>query len=268
MAKSMVKDKEQLIDQWRFAKNARNHEKNLTQKREELDQLIIQTQKDCDNKKIEAHRLQEYSLAQAKSLLHEIERKTLLLNEMNEKKREVDALLDSYEGMDIEIIKRNLAEAIMQEDPQKAGQFETMQKNIVLYQQRENENKEAIRLLNQIKTLLDETLELRKSIRRRGLLSYIFGVNPTFAITQRLQAIALLIKNHLPFFDDKPETKAFLIQLAANAEKRWGFRHLDAFLPENHHKIEHFIDEFKELAAAESHFRVVEEYKLDTWFGY
>lgn len=264
----MVKDKEQLREQLRFAKNARNHEKNLTQKREELDQLIIQAQLEYDNKKLQAHRLQEYAPDQAKTLLQEIERKELMLNEMNDKKKEVDALLDSYDAIEsIEVIKRNLANTIMQEDPQRARQFEILQKNIEHYQQRENESNEAIRLLDQIKTLLDETVELRKSIRRRGLLSYIFGVNPTFAITQRLQAMGLLIKNHLPFFDNKPEVKEFLTQLAAHAEKRWGFRHLDTFLPESEERIEYFIYSFKQSSQEQASKRTIEEVKLDEWLN-
>lgn len=262
----MVKDVNRLREQWRTAKRAHDHETNLTQKREELENHIQQLSFDLNQKELAAHRLQDYSPDQAKTLLNEIDRKQNILNEMTDKKRQIDTLLDTYEISEShEQLKQELASAILERSPEKKDKYHFLINQIRADRKELDNANEAVRLLSQIHTLLTEAWEQRKGMRWRGILNYLFGVNPYYVITQRLQAMALLIKNHIAFFEKDHEVSDFLIKLKTDAEKRWGYRHLDQFLPTSQRTLNDFIERYQQIVNESNGNLTTFEAKLDQW---
>ena len=92
--------------------------------------------------------------------------------------------------------------------------------------------------------LLEAAMQIRNSVRRKGLFSYIFGSNPNVSISQYLHAAEELAALSLSSFEHNENAtlggddlrsayKALIIvlqELRDNRTKIWGFRHLDTII--------------------------------------
>lgn len=208
--------------------------KSLIQKREELEYQIEKTREAWDKKK-----QNDLSLQTQLSFL-----KTHL--------RELDNLLDNLEEYTPEKLQEVENEWIanvltLYPDQQSAYLYmihaiensETSVKNL----------QEIHQLVMNIELLLEETLHMRQRVRKKGILSYIFGVNPNQTISLNLHTVASQIEVLRPLLKNqtgREDTWLFFSQLQKECKNRWGFRKLDDFFLKSSKKIKEFSKEIGE----------------------
>lgn len=148
--------------------------------------------------------------------------------------RELDTLLDHLEEHSpekIENLENQLVDHILSQHPELHVEYEGLQEALT-HINMQLENLALIhKSLNNVKELLQRALEARQRVRRRGILSYIFGANPNQVISQHLHAIDEQIAHILPELnsDSHRDFSVFLIELQKECKQRWGFHKIDNF---------------------------------------
>ena len=183
-----------------------------------------------------------------------LEQKKDLLHQVKKKKTQLDHLLDEMEEMsleNVEDLRKQLAEKVIQLHPEKRERYIELLASLENNASQQTETTYQLTLCNQLIHLLEGMLEVRQQIRRRGILSYIFGTNPTMAITQYKQAAELLTTTALPRVTDNALT-TFLKEFQGHCQQRWSFGRLDTFftkaLEEAKTFQEHFASQQKILS--------------------
>lgn len=198
---------------------------DLFKKREELEIFEIELQK-----KINEENAKQFPSKH----VNEADEKSLKL--LKKKKQEIDRSLDSI-GEDIheqiEAQRAELLTAIFQSYPDQKLYYTKMLDDLETVDQDLQKLSAANILCANLETSLLQIVTIRQEIRRKGILSYIFGTNPNVAITQHLKFIELEIKETMPSFEQHEafkELTSYLISLHEQSKTRWGFRKIDAMV--------------------------------------
>lgn len=166
--------------------------------------------------------------------------------------RELDTLLDHLEEHSpekIENLENQLIARILDLHPELQKEYDEFQQAL---EQEETKYKNLQTLdkgLNSINELLQGALNARQKIRRKGILSYIFGTNPNQKISQHLHAIHEEIGTLLPWLDElgyDPDFSDFFIELQRECKERWGFRKIDTFFKQAHESLRNFREKVDE----------------------
>lgn len=150
----------------------------------------------------------------------------------------LDHALDEIESIlqiDEETLKENLAMELLSRHPDEKLFYDNIKSQITTCKIQTSKIERWIQLCQQLIQLLETTQSVRQTIRRRGILSYIFGGNPTVIISQHLQAAELLIAKAEPelvtsedtFKPTLREFSLFLKGLRKECGERWGFNKID-----------------------------------------
>jgi ferredoxin-fold anticodon binding domain-containing protein len=232
---------------WQQAELAFQQKESLTIKREEIEQLIEQSTKLIESSELSAYRSLTSNLQNAKLMLQESEVQRAKLKQLNSKKRDIDIVLDESEEVTLETLnelKEELADKIISLNADKKSAYEKLKAQRNGYQLAAKESAELGVTLGQLDQLIGTALAHRQIIKRQGLLSYIFGVNPNIAITKNLHAAELLIRTTLPKIYSGlhqnqlfRETYMFLEELAPHCVQRWGFGKIDQFFTQSHQQL-------------------------------
>lgn len=250
------------------AESALHRQEPLLIKREEL-------QKHEDELKQQV----QYLLAISSPLLKQNEE---LLSQVKHKKSQLDHLLDEFEENSDERVNHlqaQLAEKIVQLQPDKQSLYEELQTGLRQTGQLLEEVMSIEALTAQLIHLLESLLAVRQQIRRQGLWSYIFGSNPTAAITQYLQGTELLVRTGLPKVQKAAQESfgnlelretytafaAFLETLQKECLKRWGFGRLDTVFPSALQELITFKAHFEKEQQALFAKRTALKAQLDAW---
>lgn len=164
--------------------------------------------------------------------------------------RELDTLLDHLEEHSpdkmAQLEEKLIASILL--DPSLRKEYEEIIYSLEQTKQKSKSLDRIYQILAHLHALLKEVLEARQMIRKRGILSYIFGANPNQIISQHLHAIDEQIHLILPLIDD-PKLDTFLQNLQKESRLRWGFKKIDTVFEEAYVLLEqtlmHFQQELK-----------------------
>lgn len=175
----------------------------------------------------------------AQNLSKEIELHQQFLVKAKKKKQELDHLLDILEDSTeekIDIIRRQLVDAILKADPQQQSIYEHLEAErsqlATLFAQLSSISEVCIHLA-EILAIIHDT---RQKVRRQWIFGYLFGKNPHVVIAQQLHAAELLCETALTTLEQQKEIplhelhrdlKGFLKELHKHCKQRWGFKTLD-----------------------------------------
>lgn len=241
--------------------------------REELDRQIEKLKKE---KPLLLHRS-----ASIERRSQQIQEKETLIRQLKQKRQQVDRLLDQSEEITEEDLEKNreyLIQAILYFHPEEREEEES--RNVQFLQMSGMEKKIIFLLppLVELRERLTHALQIRHSIRGRGLLQYIVGISPNLLIEKDfkegerlLQALLPHLQDDLKEVDDL-EMKNLYQQLIRLGERllhelrmRWGFRHLDTFFKRSHEEISLYTLQMEEKLSAVQEKKKRLEQQMKDW---
>lgn len=257
----------------------------LLDKREELNRLIQNRQDDLEKTLIQLHQNPRLEYEEAKTydkLNNKINKDKALLEELKQKRRELDHRLDKTEELtseSLDHLRLELTEFILQQHPEQRE--ERQQRNQQLEEQKQLERNlerlhEALKKLHSIITAIHET---RRSINGRGILNYIFGISPNMIIERHLNECARLIEATLQlltrFKDENPHSamiplyeklQAFLLKIQPHFKGIWGFRQIDTTFVEIQAELALHLNEFHQALINVKNKKNELEIEKEIWF--
>lgn len=244
----MIPDEEiqRLRNEWLHVEQSLQKWTALSRQREELYDQEKALKDSLQANLIAMHQKQSYEPATAKQFKEIIDSQNKLLDQLKHKKSEIDHLLDVLEDNSPEkagSLKSQLAEALIHRQPDQMEYYEKIKSAIIQNTVAKDELSHVVHVLDKLAELIEKTLNIRQSIKKRGILTYIFGSNPNVVITQHLQAAHLLTSTVLPIIkkncldhslDDKVRENytaliSFLENFSLKCKERWGFKQIDIF---------------------------------------
>lgn len=253
----------------------------LSVKRDELElkeqELIEKFQSD----NLALHRMADDD-EQASAMKAKISQQEDLINQIKKKKQELDSLLDSLEELSDDKIKQ-LREAlindILKESPDQAAFYQSLSLALERTKAFENELRDSQNIFNQLVKLLDAAITVRKSVKKRGIFSYILGVNPNISISQYLHAAESLTVLSLPTIAHRAsqtlggselqekyqEIHVFLNEFRHQCKMQWGFRHIDTIFTSALERIKGFQEFFENEIQKQIRERENLQKQVDNW---
>lgn len=243
--RALYVDIQQLKKEWLNAQHAHDHWNQLIAKRDALENQIEQLHNQLDDNILQLHKAQHTNDSSSEVLSQEIAQQQSLLATARQKKQEIDHLLDAWEAsntLTIEQLRTRLIDAILQFKPDQQSTYLHMHSSIEQVQSRSAELEEVCQICAKLIEVLDVAMQIRQTVRRQLIFSYIFGENPNVRISQQLQEAEKLSKAslarlethrayHQPADGDVKEAYAEINTLLHNLQiqcgKRWGFKTLD-----------------------------------------
>lgn len=187
--------------------------------------------------------------------------------------RELDHLLDHLEGYSpekIEILETQLLEKLFIVHPELKTEFDLLQQSLKKEEMNFNNFEFVYKISIVIKDLLKGILETRQKIRRWGILSYIFGMNPNQLITQYMHAISEHISVILQWVKENkvevdPALNSFFFSLQEECQKRWGFRKIDIFFKEAYSELSSLIQSMEEKMNVLEGGKLKKKEEMENW---
>lgn len=168
--------------------------------------------------------------------------------------KELDHLLDQLEEFSEEnlgIMENQLVELLLITYPELQTDYDLLQTSLKKTEAQLKSHQFIYENLKQMEQLLQKTLDVRKRIKKEGILSYIFGNNPNQVISQNLKAIANQIDLILPWFQKNKtldsEYLEFLLDFHRECKQRWGFKKMDLYFQDTLIKLKKLTDMFDHL---------------------
>jgi len=223
----------------------------LLKQRNELEEAISQLQEEVEG---------SFFAPDRRSL---IEQNKTMLVQIQQKKHEVDHQLDHLEHYTTEYIdnlEQQLVDDILTLYPEEISFHNEMTNALELAQQYHNELNEICHICEQVKQPLEEIEKVLHTIRRRWILSYMFGENPNARILHLLEvthqtALSALkkIEKHnihkLPFTTPAKalyqELTALLSKLEIETKRRWNFKTAKTLSNTTLHELSKIENQFK-----------------------
>lgn len=180
--------------------------------------------------------------------------KQALLKELKAKRQQIDHVLDSLEDFSeerVDVLRHLLREKTIELYPERALLYEELnhlKKKTLFFQ-------ELSLHLTTLLSFLVKARESREKIKRRGILSYIFGENPTVAISTNLEAAGLQAKRLAELLkgDQNEPLLALLHKLHEECKKPWGFNRIDTFFIPAENELVRFLAENDQSAKNSLH---------------
>lgn len=265
------------------AENAHQKWLLLSVKRDELElreqELIEKFQSD----NLTLHRMSDDD-DQASALKVKVAQQENLINQIKKKKQELDSLLDSLEELSEEKIKQlreTLIYDILKESPDQAALYDSLSLALERIKAFENELRDSQTIFNQLAKLLEAAIAVRKSIKKRGIFSYILGVNPNISISQYLHAAESLTTLSLPTITHRAshslggpqlqekyqEIAIFLDEFLHQCKMQWGFRHIDTIFTKALERIKDFEEFFENEIRKKIIERENSQKEIDNWLN-
>lgn len=218
----------------------------LEEKRIELENHCLRLKTQLEKQLLKAYEAESRIKDEAQALFTQAEELKKELDASNLQLKKIDQNLDRLEDLDdkhlIEV-RNNLIQALLKAFPEELPNYENLCREMSHFQAIESENNTLLKFHCRIIHLLEIIKEVRAAIKRRWILSYLFGANPNIQITQSIQAILSLIEMDTPKLLDiqhhsrDEQTKALAsdslklaAQLKIDSQKRWSYRHIDKHL--------------------------------------
>lgn len=254
----------------------------LTNKRDELEEIEERLLAEVEEKRLELHRKSESDQEESQKLSLGLKRLEEQFHQATKDKREVDRLIDLLEytsAEEIELLKKNLVEAILEQFPEQNSNYEELQFRLQGAQKEFAEIAQIEAGCKKLNILLSQTLEMRKTVKQKGLLSYILGTNPNVTISLLLKGadeiaghLISISKNglekirHDPLLTQKCiDFVEFLETFRVEAKKTWGFRHIDTKITHSWEILGQFDEFFKnELQELDKKLNVM-QLEIDRW---
>ena len=208
--------KKQLAD----SQGLRNEEARLSEFREKLESEITVLEHDIQ----ESHYKHE-----------EIESKKRLTSECQAKMLEIDHILDELEEWTEEkvvAITVELISLILQLHPEQQLAYNDLFSRLNDANHMEIHYKTIESHLNQIIAALNTMITKRGEVKKRGVLSYIWGPNPNVIIGRSLKEVCDTAEACLTCEPQSEVIRDELKELMGHCKGRWGFRTIDkVFIP-------------------------------------
>jgi len=214
---------------------------SLIQKREELE---FQIEKIKNSFKLEENK----KLLESPSFL-----------DLKKHLKELDHLLDYLEDYShdrCEQLENMLIIKILSIDPDERTTYERIENSLMDIENKILTYKGIYEMIDIIDNLFQQIFNARQQVRRRGILSYIFGVNPNATISLHLHAIQKQIDYILPLIRESSSTSSvpfenedlysFFIKLQNECNNRWGFTKIDHYFVNAHGHLKQFSRKMKE----------------------
>lgn len=254
---------QQLKQLWQHAIKAHRQHYLLLATREDLMSKIISIQ-------------EEFKLNYFLPKENTLKEKQLDLKNLLIKKQEIDILLDDIEEITdktIEEFKERLINEIIKTFPEKNTFYQELIAKIKRADFLEKLESRAEEVFHQLNESINRALVIRKSVKGKGILQYIFGKSPNIAISQCLHEGLQIVKAAIPFFDQYPFTNneeaaaitELLSEIQIQCNKQWGFKHLDTVLTELFKKVKNMEDQFRLKRQATSHLKEQLDRELVEW---
>lgn len=221
---------------------------------------------------------------QAKGLFTQAEALSKELEAATSQLKKIDQNLDRLEDLDekqLAEIRDNLIRSLLKTFPEDLPFYETLCREMERLQAIESETHTLLKFHHRIIQLLEAIKNVRAQIKKRWILSYLFGANPNIQITQSIQGLLSLIEMDTPKLldiqqlghDEQTKTLAaaslkLASQLKVDGQKRWGYRHIDNHLLKrlnDFHDLAKLV-ETKEIEIKEA--RLAQELSLENWLNH
>jgi hypothetical protein len=230
-----------LKDELQEAKEGHTHWQALLPQRESLQETIEKMQNGIEEA---CNRLESQSAdtSEATSALqNEIEKQRSLLKRIKKQKLEMDHLLDNLEeGSEerVESINRQLVKAILDLYPDQQSVYTLMEDEHNKIVNELNGLSDLVQICEELKQSLEKIHNTRQTVRKQGLLRYLFGQNPNVIIAQELHNLSELSESSMPMIEahesEKNKSAALFKELRnlmeslyKHSKQRWGFKIID-----------------------------------------
>lgn len=233
----------------------------LAKKREELENILLETQIKSQHSLLKAHQKKQQDTELASKYYSQANEYEKMSQDLLKKLSLVDKEIDKWEEAeeeDILQLQNALIHIILKRYPDQNEIIEVIK-------QKEKENKELnekinglIESLANIEHLITTIVITRKRIKNQGILSYIFGSSPNLMIAQCLQGIqAIVNEEQKTIAEIRPqhsnsnlnalldELQIYAENLFKDCEKRWNYRHLDTLIEKNFLKAQEFKEKLE-----------------------
>lgn len=228
---------------------------------ETLKQEIDRLKSELDQMEL-AFKRQELLLRKREELEIEIEKldhsrafeeKAQLLKMMKNKRQEIDNSLDAIEE-NIEESILNLRTGIKQKMlllyPEKEESYAQLSTEMERIKREKLFLQEISFQIETLLSILSKALEARQKIKRLGLLSYLFGENPTDVISMHLKGAETQAKLLLDLINEQNANHTALLQFLSafqeETQKRWGFKRMDTIFIDAEKQLQGFLKENEE----------------------
>lgn len=263
MPESSDKEIERLRNEWVNAQQSHRRWQSLIDKRDILEIKVRDLEGEIESLTLKAHQKHATHPKSAAQLMTEIESKKALLKNLKDKKRELDDLLDNLELITEDTIaelENRLMDEILKQNPGQRQALDEIQRGIKNVEAKQKALETTCQVYEKLEEHIRQVLDTRQDIKRRGILSYIFGPSPNWIISKQLQSAEALISSVLPKLQELSSSAAsdeallqgykesleFLEKLREDCTKRWGFAHLDVVIASAMSTLQSQLNSFKE----------------------
>ena len=254
-----------LIKQRTELENAEQALKNrqlLIHKRESLEKAIVNLQEEIEEDFHQFHNKGKTEGEAYPLFQNTLCEKQKHLRQLKQAEGKLDELLDQTEDMTHESLEQQrnqLIFAIWQLYPSQRKEQEAKWKEINHLRILDIELHGVEELHHRLFEHLSRAIQVRQSIKGRGILNYIFGTSPNMIIEQQLLGAHTLIVNTLPLLQKmihesrektplhllSQEIYAWLERLKTSCHSPWSFRHIDTIFSEAHGSVQKFLNQLK-----------------------
>lgn len=240
MEESLDNKIKRLKNELAMAKQAHQLWDMLIQKREQLENKIASLKSEIDDEKMKQYERAHEVYEEAKTGSNKEE----TLDSIKKSKQTIDDKLDDYEDISGDILiylQNQLVLTILKKFPDQELSFQNLEKQ--LYQSIDiSEKLNTLQVsTNEIILLINKIMEERKKSKPLQILSFFFGKNPNYQITQHIQAIKLLCGHSLNLLHDLADLvqnnqrtqncleqlSELLVKLQTFAQQRWSYSKID-----------------------------------------
>ena len=257
-----------------------NYEK-LLKERESLIQNLNSLESELESNKSKFNFSYNFDSKNAsKKKFLEIEEKEL--PRFKKKLQDIDHQLDELEGnhkKTLAILQEILVTRINSFHPENKKDYEELNNKLLYEKSKYKEEAVLLQALTKLQELLQQIFQQREHVKKRGILSYIFGKNPNLAISKLLEEITSLADKTLILFQNLTllqSTSLFLEYPLSNTvdtihtlsnlnNNQWNFKIIDAKFQPTDQKLLLLILSLKEKQKEQLHTIAEIEKTISDW---
>ena len=241
----------------RLANQAAVVTKALNEKRDKLEHQLDVMIAELEADVLRMHQQEKQVQSQ---FLNEFNKKKSVLNELKKYKQELDDKLDEYDSFSSDItlkLQEELTSALLECFPSQKPIYQKIEESLQENKKTHQEVRQLVDSIELIAQHLDEIVQERASVKRRGIFSYLFGRNPNVAITASFKEVEKGAQSTLSLLEQTKKTAkeeklyndidSALKSLVWATKKRWGFKSIDSTIHPLSQAIKGQLDSLRKL---------------------
>lgn len=237
MSDELKREIRKLRQELLIARQANSVKNTLKENREKLETYLQGLLDQIEEETLKAHKTSDIS----DQALNEVEIKRKTMQEIKEKKQEMDAKLDEYEFFSNEMMGRielQLIDSILRCYPEEKSAYEALRRSLDQMLAGYAYLKELALLCDEMTTQLSAIVVERQKVKGPGMLRYLVGLSPNFKISRSIETVGKiaekLLSEEIERLKALEQFRVFaealeplLASLADAAKGRWNFQKID-----------------------------------------